>query len=74
MAARNHFEWAKNGEDDGFKVGLYSDAIKFRMEAVNAEKLAKEAEGNGDSHKAWLLMEEAKRAAYEAAKAEDERR
>lgn len=73
MAARNHFEWATwNDEDekDGFKVGMFMEAMKFRREAIEAEKRAKSADGE----LAWKESEKARNAAYKAALAEDMRR
>jgi hypothetical protein len=73
MAARNHFEWATwkdEDEKDGFKVGMFTEAMKFRKEAVEAEKRAKLADGES----AWKESEEARNAAYKAALAEDMRR
>jgi len=72
MAARNHFEWAK-WEDDEMRVGVYEEAKKYRKEAMEAEKRAKEASEEGDHETAWKHTEEAQVAGYKAAKAEDMR-
>ena len=72
MAARNHFEWATR-DDDEFKVGRFTEAAKFRKEAVEAENRAKEAEMEGNGELAWKESEEGRVAAYKAAKAEDMR-
>ena len=37
MAARNHFEWAMwDDNEDGFRMGVFKEAMKFRKEAVEA--------------------------------------
>ena len=73
MAARNHFEWATRDENE-FKVGRFTEAAKFRREAVEAEKKAFEAENAGNGELAWKEGENGRVAAYKAAQAEDMRR
>ena len=41
MAGRNHFEWA-TPDDDEFKVGRFTEAAKFRREAVGAANRSNE--------------------------------
>ena len=74
LAARNHFEWAGwEDDEEGFKVGMFDQAMRFRKEAVEAEIRAREAEKEGDGERAWREREVARVAGYKAAKAEDMR-
>lgn len=69
MAARNHFEWAEHD----VKMGVFTEAMNFRKEAVEAEIRAKEAYKEGEFKLAWEEGEAARVAGYRAARAEDER-